>query len=97
MMTELSMNKIKVEHQPDPAKLIALGVFEWGIWEKEESEFPWLYDAEETCYLLEGEVIVTSDDGISVKIEKGDLVVFPAGLSCHWKIIRSVRKHYNFA
>ena len=27
---------------------------------------------------------------------KGDLVTFPAGMSCTWEIRRPVRKHYRF-
>ncbi|NET86216.1 MAG: cupin domain-containing protein, partial [Moorea sp. SIO1F2] len=26
----------------------------------------------------------------------GDLVTFPAGMSCTWKILSNVRKHYQF-
>ncbi|HEY9650346.1 MAG TPA: cupin domain-containing protein, partial [Coleofasciculaceae cyanobacterium] len=48
------------------------------------------------CYLLEGEVIVTPDDGEPVQFGKGDLVTFPAGMSCTWKILQDVRKHYRF-
>jgi len=46
--------------------------------------------------LLEGEVKVTPDDGEPVEFAKGDLVEFPAGMSCTWKIIKAVKKHYNF-
>jgi uncharacterized cupin superfamily protein len=91
------MDKILVEHNPSPAKLEVMGVYDWPIWEKEVSTFPWTYDAKETCYLLEGEVIVTPDGGGEpVHIRAGDLVTFPAGLSCSWQILSPVRKHYNF-
>jgi len=36
------------------------GVYEWPIWEKEASRFDWHYDTDETCYLLEGRVEVTT-------------------------------------
>ena len=49
------MLDVKVEHNPQDERLEELGVFGWPIWTKEESEFPWTYDATETCYLLEGE------------------------------------------
>ncbi|HIA31193.1 MAG TPA: DUF861 domain-containing protein [Candidatus Marinimicrobia bacterium] len=26
----------------------------------------------------------------------GDFVVFPKGLKCRWKVMKPVRKHYNF-
>jgi len=68
----------------------------WPIWEKEASEFSWEYDEKETCYILEGEVIVTPEKGNPVKFGKGDLVVFPEGMKCRWKINKAVRKHYKF-
>ncbi|MBE9580185.1 MAG: DUF861 domain-containing protein [Proteobacteria bacterium] len=27
---------------------------------------------------------------------KGDLVIFPKGMSCNWKVRGDVRKHYQF-
>lgn len=90
------MSAIQVEHNPAPAKLEVMGVYGWPIWEKEISRFPWAYDSKETCYLLEGEVTVTPDGGDPVEIKRGDLVIFPAGLSCTWEIRAPVRKHYDF-
>lgn len=82
--------------KPDPAKLKELGVSSWPVWTKEESEFPWEYDEKETCYILEGDVVVTPEKGEPVHFGKGDLVVFSEGLKCRWKINRAVRKHYRF-
>ena len=90
------MSKIKIERLPDAARLHALGVKGWPIWTKEVSEFPWTYDSPETCYFLEGEVTVTCSDGETVSVGQGDLVTFPAGLSCTWKVGKDVRKHYRF-
>ncbi|MDZ7373107.1 MAG: cupin domain-containing protein [candidate division KSB1 bacterium] len=89
------MANIEIERSPTREKLEQMGVFSWPIWEKEESEFPWYYEEAETCYFLEGEVIVTPDGGEPVRIGRGDLVTFPAGLSCTWKILKRVRKHYR--
>ena len=88
--------KIRVEHNPPSDKLDRLGVSGWPIWAKEVSRFPWRYDSSETCYLLEGEIIVTPDGGEPVRAGKGDLVTFPAGLSCTWDIRQPVKKHYAF-
>jgi uncharacterized cupin superfamily protein len=64
------------------------------------SEFNWHYDSEETSLVTEGEVEVSyscgSAAGKSVKFGAGDLVVFPQGLSCVWKVIKPVKKHYVF-
>jgi uncharacterized protein len=88
---------IKVEHQPSQAQLEKLGVFNWSIWTKEISEFPWTYDSEETCYFLAGEVTVTPTGGTPVTIGKRDLVTFPVGMSCTWKVTQPVKKHYRFS
>ena len=85
--------QIKVK-RPSPEELEAQGVSEWPIWEKEVSKFDWHYDSEETCYLLEGQVEVTTPDGQTVQFGAGDLVHFPQGLSCTWDISIAVKKHF---
>ena len=89
------MSEIKIE-KPTQDKLEKLNVTNWPIWEKEKSKFDWYYDDQETCYLLEGEVTVTTKDGKSVNFGAGDLVVFPKDLSCVWDIQKAVKKHYKF-
>ncbi len=86
--------KIEVR-KPDKEELEKLNIKSWPIWEKEPSKFDWYYDEKETCYILEGEVKVITDEG-EVEFGAGDLVIFPAGLSCVWEISKKVRKHYNF-
>ena len=90
------MQKIKITHNPSETELKEMGVFTWSIWTKEISNFPWHYDSTETCYLLEGEVIVTPEGQEPVTIAKGDLVTFPSGMSCTWDVKHPVRKHYRF-
>jgi len=68
----------------------------WPIWEKEVSEFPWQYDEQETCLIIEGDVTVTNEDGQEFDIKAGDYVVFPRGMKCRWNIKKDLRKHYNF-
>lgn len=94
MSTQTSL--IQLERQPSPEHLQQLGVLSWPIWSKEVSEFPWTYGEAETCYILEGEVIVTPQGEEPVTLQAGNLVTFPAGLSCTWKILQDIRKHYRF-
>ncbi len=82
--------------RPDEAELSKIGARSWPIWEKEVSTFPWHYDQRESCYILEGIIKVTPENGEPVNIKPGDFVVFPAGMSCTWEITSPVRKHYNF-
>ena len=90
------MSQIEVQPEPSAELLQRLGVRQWEIWEKEVSEFPWHYDEPEQCYFLAGAVTVTPAGGQPVSITKGDFVTFPAGLSCTWKVLQPVRKHYRF-
>jgi uncharacterized cupin superfamily protein len=87
---------IKVE-KPDTAILDALGVKRWPTWSKEVSTFPWSYNSSEVAYILEGEVTVTpKNGGQPISFGAGDLVEFPAGLSCIWDVKKALRKHYKF-
>jgi len=81
--------------QPAIKEMAAKGVLNWPIWECEVSEFPWTYSERESCYILKGEIEVTTDVE-TVSIQPGDFVVFPQGLNCRWNVKAPVRKHYNF-
>ena len=90
------MREIKVERKPSKERLDELGVSSWPIWSKESSKFPWSYDDQETCYFLEGDVVVTPEGEEPVVVGQGDLVTFPTGMSCTWEIRKDVKKHYRF-
>lgn len=89
------MSRIKVDKNPEQQHLQQLQITSWPVWTKEISDFPWFYDEEETCYFLEGDVVVTTEDGQTVEVGKGDLVTFPAGMACRWQIRQNVKKHYR--
>jgi uncharacterized cupin superfamily protein len=88
------MHTITVE-KIDTQEVEKRNLTSWGIWEKDVSEFDWAYTEEEHCYIIEGAAEVESEQGV-VAIEKGDYVVFPAGLTCRWKVTRPIRKYYDF-
>ena len=90
------MDDIIIEHNVTPAKLDVLYVDDWPIWTKEVSEFDWKYDTNETCYIVEGEAIVTPEGKEPVTIKSGDMVTFPKGMKCVWKITEPIEKHYTF-
>jgi len=84
------------KERPSEGELASLGVKGWGTWECEASEFPWEYDDEETCYILEGRARVRTAAGEQVEFGAGDLVQFPRGLKCTWTVTERIRKHYKF-
>ena len=88
--------KITIKHLSEE-EIQEKGIKKWPIWEKEISVFPWNYEATESCLIIEGNVIVTPDNGKPVEIKAGDFVNFPKGMSCSWNIKKAIRKHYNFS
>lgn len=89
------MKEVKIT-KPTQQQLKELKVDTWPIWECEISKFDWYYDEDETCYILEGKVIVETEDGKKYEIQKGDLVTFPKGLKCVWDVKEPIRKRYSF-
>ncbi len=87
--------QIHCEHNPSPAKLDVMGVYDWPVWRKETSTFPWTYQSGETCYVLRGRFTVTPAGGAPQSFGRGDLISFPAGLECTWEILEDVEKHYQ--
>ncbi|MEM5948415.1 cupin domain-containing protein [Spirochaetia bacterium 38H-sp] len=71
------------------------GIRSWPVWSCGVERFPWKYDSEEHCLILEGHVVVETDDG-SVELKAGDYVIFPEGLVCTWDVKKPVKKHYSF-
>lgn len=89
------MRKIKINSHPDAALLSRLKVDVWPEWKKGNSEIPWKYFEDETSYILEGRAIVIPEGGEPIEIQKGNLVTFPSGLICVWKIIEPLHKRYR--
>jgi uncharacterized protein len=67
----------------------------WDTWSKTPSQFPWTYEDQETCFILEGRATVQAE-GQEVTFGEGDWVVLPQGLKCKWIIHQTIRKHYQF-
>ncbi len=72
------------------------GIRSWPVWEKEISRFSWSYDSTEQCYILEGDVVIETENG-NFTLKPGDFVTFEKGLECIWDIRSAVKKHYNFS
>lgn len=88
------MSKVVIENFDDQT-IENKGIRKWPVWEKEVSRFDWQYDGDEECLILDGEVVVETEEGV-FHIKKGDFVTFKNGLKCTWDIKQPIRKHYNF-
>lgn len=62
------------------------------IWECSAGTFDWFYREEETVHILEGEVDVVIEGGLSFRLSAGDTAVFRAGCHAVWSIPNRVRK-----
>jgi uncharacterized protein len=88
------MAQIKIKKMSlDEAK--KLGIDSWSKWECEPDTFDWEYADQETAYVFEGDVIVTSGDE-EAHISENMLVSFPKGMKCTWKVQKTIKKVYTF-
>jgi uncharacterized cupin superfamily protein len=89
------MSTITIE-TPVADRLARLGVDHWPQWEKGVADSAWTHDVNETSNFPDGHVVVTPADGEPVGIVTGNLLTFPAGLTCTWKVLSPFRKRYRF-
>jgi uncharacterized cupin superfamily protein len=62
------------------------------IWECSAGSFWWTFHDEETVFILEGSVRVTSENGVVKTLNSGDIAYFAAGTKALWEINDHVRK-----
>ena len=89
------MDKITVKHISEN-EIQEIGILLRCPWSCDKSEFPWEYSEKESCYIMEGQVEVTTESGETVSFGPGDYVVFPQGLKCTWKVKQAVYKLFLF-
>lgn len=46
-------------------------------------------------HILHGQVLVTPEGEEAQEFVRGDLTTFPDGMSCTWKILKPIEKHYS--
>jgi hypothetical protein len=68
-----------------------------GVWECEPGEFSAVRDTcTEVCQILSGSATVRGDDGTSILVEAGSLLVLPIGWRGTWVVHAKIRKTYVF-
>ena len=70
------------------------GRFHSGIWECGVGKWRVVFTEHEFCQLLEGEILVTGDDGSQRLYRAGDAFVSPSGFTGWWEVRRPARKYY---
>ena len=91
----MAMPEIIVEKNLSDARKAELGIADWNIWDCPVMQFRLDFDEEsEHSYILEGEIVVTPDDGERVTVVHGDYVIFHKGLTSMWSVTKTLKKHY---
>jgi uncharacterized protein len=62
------------------------------IWDCTAGRFNWIYEAEETIYVIEGGVVVKDIGGPARRFGPGDMIFFPAGARAEWHVEDYIRK-----
>jgi uncharacterized cupin superfamily protein len=70
------------------------GQFFAGTWASSVGKWKIQYSENEFCHLLEGRVVITSEEGKRWQFNAGDAWVIPAGFSGTWETVEPARKRY---
>jgi uncharacterized protein len=62
------------------------------IWDCTAGRFNWIYDVDETIYVIEGGVVVKDVAGATRRLNAGDTIFFPAGARAEWHVESYIRK-----
>lgn len=62
------------------------------LWDCTAGEFRWYFGWDETVMILEGEVHITTEDGVERMLNAGDVAYFAGGTWATWRIDDYVRK-----
>lgn len=61
------------------------------VWDCTAGEFDWHFDSDETVLILEGEVVIETEEGPRA-LRPGDVALFRAGTTCRWRVPAYVKK-----
>ena len=62
------------------------------VWHCTEGKFNWFYDFDETVLILEGSIVLESEDMPPTRYTAGDVIVFRDGAYAKWHVEGHVRK-----
>ncbi|GAB5096685.1 cupin domain-containing protein [Caballeronia sp. LP006] len=63
------------------------------VWDCTAGRFNWYFNADETIYVIEGEVIITAEGQEPRTLREGHAALFYAGTHSEWYVPKYVRKH----
>ena len=87
---------ITVDNNRSEALLKDMDVANWPTSEKELSIFPQEFTTTETAFILEGESVMTPEQGSeATPFTVGDLLVFPLGYQGRWEVKKALSIQLN--
>ncbi|MDX2308600.1 MAG: cupin domain-containing protein [Hyphomicrobium sp.] len=72
------------------------GRYHSGIWTCQPGKWRVVFTESEFCQILEGEIVITSDDGATTTVRAGDAFVSPAGFLGTWEVTKPARKVFAY-
>src|SRR5690348_5079927 len=69
-----------------------LGGLKTGLWSCTAGHFRWDYKTDEVIHIIEGEAVITGQDGAAFTVGAGDVVHFARGTSATWDVPDRVKK-----
>ena len=66
-----------------------------GLWDCTAGRFQWTFAWDEFVHILEGEVTISQEGGMTVTLKTGDVAHFPLGLKTEWLVPSYVRKVFT--
>jgi len=65
-----------------------------GVWESTPGKWRAFTDRDEFCYIIEGHVVLTNEEGQAQTFRTGDAFLIPNGFRGTWEVVETTRKHY---
>ena len=66
-----------------------------GFWSCTAGRFKWVFAWDEFVYVLDGEVLIREEGGVTHTLKAGDIAHFPRGLTTYWHVPKFVRKFFT--
>ncbi len=84
------MNRILVEKSPSPGKIEVLGADVWPLKKLAAGKHTHTYTANEECYVIEGDAVLSCAAQTAEPVSDGDLVFIPQGLTVTWEVAAGI-------
>jgi uncharacterized cupin superfamily protein len=81
-----------IDGKPEARSRSTCGTAMTVIWSCTEGKFNWYYDMQETIVILEGSIVLESDEMSPTRYSVGDVIVFREGARAKWHVEGYVKK-----